>query len=138
MGREDPGRIQRPAAGDKLIPTSQPLPSERRTLMAFLSWRELDEPLRVTLLTGILAGFGGIRTTIALQYQPVDHSAPPISFIFVIGSFFSLAGAFCLLWVPVNRDQRGIVGLVTFVVSVSLLPFALPSIVLLVPRLGTL
>lgn len=103
--------------------------------MALLSWREMDRPLRVTVLTGILAGFWGILTTIALQYQPVDHSAPPISLIFVIGSLFSLTGALCLLRIPMNRDQRGIVVPVTLVISVSLLLFALVAFPLLVPRL---
>ena len=93
--------------------------------MAPLSWRELDWPLRITVLTGILSGFGGILSSIALQSQLVDPSAPPVLLTFLIGSFVSLAGAFCLLAIPMKQERRGIVGMGTFALSAYVLWFLL-------------
>ena len=93
--------------------------------MALLSWRELDWPQRITVLTGILAGFGGMLSSIALRSQLLDPSAPPVLLTFLIGSFFPLAGAICLLAIPMKQERRGIVGIVTFALSACLLWFLL-------------
>ena len=72
----------------------------------------------------------GIVTAIAAQYYPVDYSAPSFS-LTLIPSIFCLIGAFSLLRVRMSQDRRGILGLVTFVVSAFLLVFVIVALQLM-------
>jgi len=87
------------------------------TLRTALYWRDLDIPLKITVLVASLGGVGGIIATMKILSLPVDHSAPPIYLLFSIEAFISFAGAFCILLLPMSRERRAVLGFATFVVS---------------------
>jgi hypothetical protein len=58
--------------------------------------------------------------TIALLSAPIDFSAPPIYLFSLVASCISLARVAGILLVPMSRDQRGILGFMTFVFSFPL------------------
>src|SRR6266705_2738899 len=90
------------------------------TLRTAPYWRDLDMPLKITVLVASLGGVGGIIATMKILSLPVDHSAPPIYLLFSIGAFISLLGALSILLLPMSRERRGILGFATFVVSLAL------------------
>ena len=83
-------------------------------------WRELDLPLKATALIASLTGLTGIMAGLAL-YPPTDFSAPPVYLFVLIDSFIPLAGAACILLVPMSLDRRRIFGFMTLVVSFPLI-----------------
>src|SRR6266540_3376240 len=101
---------------DKLIRRTQSSFSGM-TLRTALYWRDLDIPLKITVLVASLGGVGGMIATMKILSLPVDHSAPPIYLLFSIEAFISFAGAFCILRLPLSHERRGILGFATFVVS---------------------
>ena len=104
---------------DKLIRRTQSSFSGM-TLRTALYWRDLDIPLKITVLVASLGGVGGMIATMKILSLPVDHSAPPIYLLFSIEAFISFAGAFCILRLPMSHERRGILGFATFVVSLAL------------------
>ncbi len=107
------------------------LQNARASILAIrriLLWREMEASLKVTVLIAIIAGSTGFAVATMMQYQPVDYSAPPVSLLFMSGSFLSLLGALFLLVIPMNPDRRDILGFVTFLVSFVLLLLSLSAL----------
>ena len=98
------------------------------------NWGELDLPLRISAAMGLLSGaslpivcefilpsFGGAPSIIGLALTIIY---PPLA-LFVTPSIAGIVGTIALLLLPMSVEQRGIVGFIVFIASVTSVFFML-------------
>ena len=78
-----------------------------------IRWNELDGPLRLTVLIGMVGGILGFVYYYA--FLTVPGIWPVLAFL----PPYSLAGSLSLLLVSMNRDRRGILGFTVALASIA-------------------